>query len=83
MARLKKLEVRMLEAPDKQLSQTDPDARSMNSRGSGMVGYNVQSAVDSQHHLIIAHEVTNVGSDQAQPVKMGKQAKAVLGRDKL
>jgi len=83
MARLKKLEVRMLEAPDKQLSQTDPDARSMNSRGSGMVGYNVQSAVDSQHHLIIAHEVTNVGSDRAQLAKMAKQAKAVLGRDKL
>jgi hypothetical protein len=73
----------MLEAPDKQLSQTDPDARSMNSRGSGMVGYNVQSAVDSQHHLIIAHEVTNVGSDRAQLAKMAKQAKAVLGRDKL
>jgi transposase len=83
MARLKKLEVRMLEAPDKQLSQTDPDARSMNSRGSGTVGYNVQSAVDSQHHLIIAHEVTNVGSDRAQLAKMAKQAKAVLGRDKL
>jgi len=83
MARLKKLEVRMLEAPDKQLSQTDPDARSMNSRGSGLVGYNVQSAVDSQHHLIVAHEVTNVGSDRAQLVKMAKQAKAVLGRDKL
>ena len=83
MARLKKLEVRMLEAPDKQLSQTDPDARSMNSRGSGMVGYNVQSAVDSQHHLIIAHEVTNVGSDRSQLAKMAKQAQAVLGRDKL
>ena len=83
MARLKKLEVRMLEAPDKQLSLTDSDARSMNSRGSGMVGYNVQSVVDSQHHLIIAHEVTNVGSDRAQLAKMAKQAKAVLGRDKL
>ncbi len=83
MARLKKLEVRMLEAPDKQLSLTDPDARSMNSRGSGMVGYNVQSAVDSQHHLIIAHEVTNVGSDRAQLANMARQAKAVLGRDKL
>ena len=66
MARLKKLEVRMLEAPDKQLSLTDPDARSMKSRGTGVVGYNVQSAVDSKHHLIIAHQVTNVGSDRSQ-----------------
>ena len=65
MARLKKLEVRMLEAPDKQLSLTDPDARSMNSRGTGVVGYNVQSAVDAKHHLIIAHEVSNVGSDRS------------------
>jgi len=83
MARLKKCEVRMLEAPDKQLSLTDPDARSMNSRGTGMVGYNVQSAVDSQHHLIIAHEVTNVGSDRSQLANVAKQAKAVLDRDTL
>ena len=83
MARLKKFEVRMLEAPDKQLSLTDADSRSMNSRGTGMVGYNVQSAVDSQHHLIIAHEVTNVGSDRSQLATMAKQAKAVLERDTL
>ena len=83
MARLKKLEVRMLKAPDKQLSLTDPDARSMHSRGSGMVGYNVQSAVDSQHHLIIAHEVTNIGSDRNQLARMAKQAKAVLGHETL
>jgi len=83
MARLKKCEVRMLEAPDKQLSLTDPDARSMNRRGTGMVGYNVQSAVDSQHHLIIAHEVTNVGSDRSQLATVAKQAKAVLERDTL
>ena len=83
MARLKKLEARMLATPDKQLSQTDPDARSMKCRGSGMVGYNVQSAVDSKHHLIVAHEVTNVGSDRAQLANMAKQAKAVLGRDTL
>jgi len=83
MARLKKLEVRMLEAPDMQLSLTDPDARSMNSRGSGVVGYNLQSAVDSKHHLIIAHEVSNVGSDRKQLSPMAKQAKAVLGTKKL
>ena len=83
MARLKKHEVRMLEAPDKQLSLTDPDARSMNSRGTGMVGYNVQSAVDSQHHLIVAHEVTNVGSDRSQLAGMAKQAKEVLQQPSL
>jgi len=83
MARLKKLEVRMLEAPDKQLSLTDPDARSMKSRGTGVVGYNVQSAVDSKHHLIIAHQVTNVGSDRSQLSPMAKEAKAVLDVEQL
>jgi transposase len=83
MQRLKKLEVRMLEAPDQQLSLTDPDARSMNARGNGIVGYNVQSAVDSRHHLIIAHEVSNVGSDRRQLSPLARQAKAALGARKL
>jgi transposase len=85
MERLKKLEVRMLEASDEQISLTDPDARSMatSGRGSGMVGYNVQTAVDVKHHLILAHEVTNVGHDRAQLANMSKQAKAVIGADKL
>jgi transposase len=78
MARLKKFEVRMLEAPDQQLSLTDPDARSMKSRGSGVVGYNVQTAVDAKHHLIVAHEVTNTGSDRRQLTKIARQAKAVI-----
>jgi len=83
MARLKKLEVRMLEAPDQQLSLTDPDARSMNSRGSGVVGYNVQSAVDGKNHIIVAHEVTNVGSDRSQLAGMAKEAKDVLDAEVL
>jgi transposase len=66
MDRLKKFEVRMLEAPDQQLSLTDPDARSMKSRGSGMVGCNVQTAVDVDTHLIVVHEVTNAGIDRHQ-----------------
>ena len=83
MARLKKLEVRMLETPDQQLSLTDPDARSMNSRGTGIVGYNVQSAVDAKHHLIVAHEVSKVGSDRRQLSNMAKQVKETLGAKKL
>jgi transposase len=85
MQRLKKLEVRMLAAPDQQISLTDPDARSMatSGRGSGIVGYNVQTAVDTKHHLIAAHEVTNVGTDRAQLSPMAKKTKAALEADKL
>jgi transposase len=83
LKRLKKLETRMLEAPDQQLSLTDPDARSMNHRGTGVVGYNVQQAVDAKHHLIVAHEASNVGSDRGQLANMAKEAKAVLGVKRL
>jgi len=78
-------EKEMLASPDQQISLTDPDCRSMatSGRGSGVVGYNVQTVVDTEHHLIIAHEVTNSGSDRAQLANMGQQAKAVLGVDKL
>lgn len=83
LARLKKLNVRMLEASDKQLSLTDQDARSMNSRGSGIVGYNVQSAVDAKHHLIVDHDVTNAGSDRRQLSRMAAKARDILDIDDL
>jgi transposase len=80
MRRLEKLRVKMLAAPDQQISLTDPDARSMatSGRGSGVVGYNVQVAVDTTHHLIVTHEVTNVGSDRSQLSPVAKEAKATL-----
>jgi transposase len=83
--RLKAIEKEMLASPDQQISLTDPDSRSMatSGRGSGVVGYNVQVAVDTQHHLIVTHEVTNTGSDRAQLAKMALQAKEVLGADHL
>jgi hypothetical protein len=52
-------------------------------RGSGVVGYNVQVAVDTEHHLIVTHEVTNVGSDRSQLARVAKQAKAALQTDPL
>ena len=83
--RLKAIEKQVLASPDGQISLTDPDCRSMatSGRGSGMVAYNVQSAVDTTNHLIVAHEVTNVGSDRSQLASMGKAAKAALHTDTL
>jgi hypothetical protein len=83
MDRLKKIEVRMLDAPDQQLSLTDPDARSMRHRGSGIVGYNLQTAVDVDRHLIVAHEVTNAVSDRRQLTRMAQQAKTALQADSI
>lgn len=83
--RLELLEKELLETPDQQLSLTDPDARIMATRGrsSVMVGYNVQTAVDTENHLIIAHEVTNVGHDRTQLANMSKQAKSLLESEEL
>ena len=85
MQRLAAMEKQMLASPDQQISLTDPDSRSMatSGRGSGVVGYNVQVAVETEHHLIVTHEVTNSGSDRAQLANMGRQAREALGVDKL
>jgi transposase len=85
MRRLKQLGKQMGQAPDGQISLTDPDARSMatSARGSGVVGYNVQTAVDAKHHLVVTHEVTNQGTDRAQLSSMGQQTQEALGTDKL
>ncbi len=85
MQRLEKLKARMLKTPDQQISLTDPDARSMTTsgRGSGVVGYNVQAAVDTKHHLMVAHDVTNVGTDRSQLSAMAKETKATLETDRL
>jgi transposase len=85
VAKLAVYEKQMLTSPDQQISLTDPDSRSMatSGRGSGVVGYNVQVAVDTEHHLIVTHEVTNSGSDRAQLANMAMQAKAVLRTETL
>ena len=85
MQHLAAMEKQMLASPDQQISLTDPDSRSMatSARGSGVVGYNVQVAVDTEHHLIVTHEVTNDGSDRVQLANVACQAKKVLGVDEL
>jgi len=82
MKELKQIGKRMRDAPDGQISLTDPDARSMatSGRGTGIVGYNVQTAVDTKHHMIVAHEVTNVGHDRTQLASMARRARAVVGK---
>jgi transposase len=85
MQRLEELEAEMQARPEKQLSLSDPDARSMatSGRDTGIVGYNVQAAVDTEHHLIVTHEVVNVGTDKAQLSPMAKRTKEVLEVDEL
>jgi transposase len=85
MQRLQVLEAQRLAAPDQQISLTDPDSRSMatSGRGSGVVGDNVQAAVDTEHHLIVAHDVTNVGNDRAQLADISNRAKAELEVESL
>ena len=85
MQSLKAMGEQVEASPDKQVSLTDPDARSMatSGKGTGVVGYNVQTAVDAEHHLIVAHEVTNIGSDRSQLTSMGHKAQEATGCDEL
>jgi len=75
----------MKASPDGQISLTDPDARSMatSGRGTGIVGYNVQTAVDAKHHMIVAYEVTNVGHDRGQLADMATRARDAVGEERL
>ena len=84
MDKLDTIERQLLDAPDHQISLTDPDARSMTSsgRGTGTVG-NVQAAVDAEHHLIVAHDVTNAGHDRTQLSAMAKKAREALGTERM
>jgi transposase len=85
MSRLEGLKAHLEVSPDRQVSLTDADARSMASqgKGTGVVGYNVQTAVETKNHLIVAHEVTNVGSDRHQLKRMSEQAREALGSTEL
>jgi transposase len=85
MRRMQRLKAQLKNEPDQQRSLTDPDARAMMSqaKGTGIVGYNVQAAVDTQHHLIVTHEVTNVGNDRQQLAKMAVAAREAMGKTKL
>jgi transposase len=85
MQALKAMEAQVAASPDGQVSLTDPDARSMatSGRGSGIVGYNVQSVVEAEHHLIVAHDVVMTGSDRQQLVAMSEKAKAAMGVNAL
>jgi transposase len=83
--KLGQIEKELPNTPDQQISLTDPDARSMatSGRGTGIVGYNVQAAVDTEHHMIVAHEVTNEGHDHNQLAPMANQARDAIGTKKV
>lgn len=85
MQMLKAMEAKVAASPDGQVSLTDPDARAMatNGRGSGIVGYNLQSAVDAEHHLIVAHDVVMTPTDRQQLTSISTMAKAAMGAERL
>lgn len=85
MQALKAIGEQMQASEDGQISLTDPDARSMatSGRGTGIVGYNVQTVVDTKHHLIVAHQVANVGHDRDQLARMAKLAKEATAAERL
>src|SRR3954468_539850 len=85
MQALKVMEQRVQDAPDQQVSLTDPDARSMATSGKGTatVGYNVQVAVEVEHHLIVAHEVINQGYDRHQLAPMALKAQQAMGSEQV
>jgi len=82
---MSQIEKQLAQQPESQISLTDPDSRSMMSqaKGTGVVGYNVQVAVDTKHHLIVAHEVTNVGHDRGQLSKLATAAREAMDKPKL
>ena len=85
MAFLRQMQERVVVSDEGQVSLTDPDARSMatSGRGTGIVGYNVQIAVDPEHHLVVAHDVVNAGHDRTQLVSMGSKAKQATGKEEV
>jgi hypothetical protein len=85
IARLGAINAEMMKSKDQQISLTDPDARSMATSGkdTGIVGYNVQTAVDTKNHIIVAHEVTNIGTDRHQLLNMAEQARTEMGVETL
>ena len=70
-------------SPDKQLSLTDADSRAMKTRGSAVVGYNVQTVVDTTNHLIVAHEVVNECIDVTLLSPMAHQGAVAMGATEL
>jgi len=83
MKQLSEIKEQLNDAPDNQISLTDPDARSMRTRDSGIVGYNVQTAVATKHHLIVDHEVSTDGNDRDQLFNMASKARDAMGVEQI
>lgn len=67
----------------KQKVLSEPEAKLMRTAQGHQVAYNAQIAVDGEHHLIVAFDLTNDGNDHQQLHPMAVQGKAAVGADKV
>jgi Transposase DDE domain len=67
--------------PKAQRNFTDPESRILKTKDGYIQGYNAQAAVDAKAQIIVAHTLTNNGSDQAQFAPLLDGIKANLKRN--
>ena len=67
--------------PKAQRNFTDPESRILKTKDGYIQGYNAQAAVDAQAQIVVAHTLSNNGSDQAQFAPLLSATKANLGRN--
>jgi hypothetical protein len=82
-AEKRKLQDRLKASSQTQISTVDQDARLLSKNGQTIAGYNVQIAVDSQHKLIVAEDVTQDGNDTQLLIPMLEKAQQVLRSEHL
>lgn len=79
VAKYKGYQKRMKETGETQILETDPECRTIHTKEGQLPAYNIQTAVDDRHHLIVSFETTNANTDQGLLDQMAEQTKEEMG----